>query len=42
MPNQHVGGDGVLHAQVFSAMVQLEEGESAIVGRALMVHGRGR
>jgi superoxide dismutase, Cu-Zn family len=36
MPNQHVGADGVLRAQVFNSMVQLDGGEAAIRGRALM------
>lgn len=39
MPNQHVGADGVLRAQVFNSMVRLDGGESAIRGRALMIHG---
>ncbi len=39
MPNQHVGADGVLRAQVFNSMVQLDGGEAAIRGRALMIHG---
>ena len=37
MPNQYVGEDGVLRAQVFNSMVTLD-GDSAIRGRALMVH----
>jgi superoxide dismutase, Cu-Zn family len=39
MPNQHVGADGVLRAQVFNSMVRLDGGETAIRGRALMIHG---
>ena len=40
MPNQHVGADGVLRAQVFNNMVKLDGGRAAIRGRALMIHGR--
>ncbi len=39
MPNQYVGADGVLRAQVFNHMVRLDGGETAIRGRALMIHG---
>jgi Cu-Zn family superoxide dismutase len=39
MPNQYVGEDGVLRAQVFNAMVTLDEGDAGIVGRSLMIHG---
>jgi superoxide dismutase, Cu-Zn family len=39
MPNQYVGADGMLRAQVFNSMVTLAEGETGIRGRALMVHG---
>ncbi len=39
MPNQYVGEDGVLRAQVFNSMVTLGEGDTAISGRALMIHG---
>lgn len=38
MPNQHVGEDGSLRAEIFNSMVTLDEGEAGIVGRALMVH----
>ncbi|WP_160005620.1 superoxide dismutase family protein [Rhizobium sp. 18055] len=38
MPNQHVGQDGVLRAQVFDSMVTLDGKENGIRGRALMVH----
>jgi len=38
MPNQYVGEDGSLRAEVFNPMVTLDEGETGIVGRALMVH----
>src|SRR5690625_1565770 len=37
MPNQYVGDDGVLRAQVFNSMVTLD-GDNAIRDRALMVH----
>lgn len=37
MPNQYVGEDGTLRAQVFNSMVSLD-GDNAIRGRALMVH----
>jgi Cu-Zn family superoxide dismutase len=39
MPNQYVGEDGVLRAQVFNVMVTLDEGDAGIVGRSLMIHG---
>lgn len=39
MPNQYVGADGVLHAQVFNSMVTLDDGDNAIRGKALMIHG---
>lgn len=40
MPNQYVGEDGVLRAQVFNHMVTLGDGGDAdIAGRALMIHG---
>lgn len=38
MPNQYVGADGMLRAQVFNHRVALE-GENAIRGKALMIHG---
>lgn len=39
MPNQYVGDDGVLRAQVFNAMVTLEQGEeTSIRDRSLMIH----
>ena len=38
MPNQYVGADGTLRAEVFNAAVTLDEGEAGIMGRALMVH----
>ncbi len=39
MPNQYVGEDGVLRAQVFNTMVTLDEGDAGILGRSLMIHG---
>lgn len=39
MPNQYVGADGVLRAQVFNSMVRLDGGDTAIRGKALMIHG---
>ena len=39
MPNQYVGTDGTLRAQVFNSAVTLGEGDNGITGRALMVHG---
>lgn len=38
MPNQYVSADGTLRAQVFNTAVTLEDGDSAIKGRALMIH----
>ena len=39
MPNQKVGADGSLRAQVFNSMVTLDGGANAIRGRSLMIHG---
>jgi superoxide dismutase, Cu-Zn family len=39
MPNQYVGSDGTLRAQVFNHMVRLDKGDTAIRGKALMIHG---
>jgi len=39
MPNQYVGSDGTLRAQVLNTFVSLAEGENSVKGRALMVHG---
>ena len=39
MPNQQVGADGSLRAQVFNTMVALDGGANAIRGRSLMIHG---
>ncbi|GGA78206.1 superoxide dismutase [Cu-Zn] [Nitratireductor aestuarii] len=38
MPNQYVGEDGTLRAEVFNPMVSLSEEENGILGRALMIH----
>ncbi|NVP54299.1 superoxide dismutase family protein [Mycoplana rhizolycopersici] len=38
MPNQYVGDDGVMRAQVFNGMVTLKEGDRSIRGRAIVVH----
>ncbi|PKA40660.1 superoxide dismutase [Rhizobium sullae] len=38
MPNQYVGQDGVLRAQVFDGMVSLDDKKDGIRGRALMIH----
>ncbi|WP_454848844.1 superoxide dismutase family protein [Rhizobium binxianense] len=38
MPNQYVGEDGVLRAQIFDGMVSLDGKTDGIRGRALMVH----
>lgn len=40
MPNQYVGADGVLRAQVFNNFVSLDDKGTAIRGRALMIHAR--
>lgn len=38
MPNQYVGQDGVLRAQIFDKMVTLDDKADGIRGRALIVH----
>jgi len=38
LPNQYVGQDGILRAQVFDSMVSLDGKEDGIRGRALMIH----
>jgi len=38
MPNQHVEGDGTLRTQVLNAAVTLGAGETAIEGRAIVIH----
>ena len=40
MPNQYVGADGTLKAQVFNSFVKLDNGDNAIRGKALMIHGK--
>jgi len=40
MPNQYVGADGILRAQVFNGGVTLDKGERGIMGRALMIHAK--
>ena len=38
LPNQYVGDDGILRAQIYSTMVRLDDAERGIRGRALIVH----
>jgi Cu-Zn family superoxide dismutase len=38
MPNQYVGADGVLRAQVFNSFVSLDDKGTALRGRALVIH----
>jgi Cu-Zn family superoxide dismutase len=40
MPNQSVGSDGALRAQVFNPSVTLDDGDAGIGGRALMIHAK--
>lgn len=40
MPNQYVGPDGVMRAQVFNSFVRLDDETLGIRGRALMVHAK--
>ncbi|MCV3210162.1 superoxide dismutase family protein [Mesorhizobium sp. YC-39] len=40
MPNQYVGADGILRAQVFNDQVELNRGKTGILGRALMIHAQ--
>jgi Cu-Zn family superoxide dismutase len=40
MPNQYVGADGVLRAQVFNSFVRLNGTEATLKGRALMIHAK--
>lgn len=40
MPNQYVGSDGTLRAQVLNAAVTLDDAATGIKGRALMVHAK--
>lgn len=39
MPNLYVGADGTVRAQVFNSAIRLGEGDSDVIGRALMIHG---
>ena len=39
MPNQQVGADGTLRAQLFNTMIKLDGASNAIRGKALMIHG---
>ena len=38
LPNQYVGDDGVMRAQIYSSLVRLDDAERGIRGRALIVH----
>lgn len=38
LPNQYIGADGVLRAQIHNAMVSLDQPTDGIRGRAIMVH----
>lgn len=38
MPNQYVDGDGVLRTQVLNTAVTLNEGDTAILGKAIVIH----
>ena len=40
MPNQYVDVNGVLRAEIFNHMISLDDGETGIKGRALMVHAK--
>jgi len=40
MPNQYVGADGAVHAEVYNASVSLDAGKTGIIGRALMIHAK--
>lgn len=39
MPNQYVGADGTLRAEILNNAVTLDAAETSVHGRALMVHG---
>lgn len=41
MPNLYVPDDGVVRAHVFNGMVTLDDEETGIRGRALMIHAEG-
>lgn len=38
LPNQHVGEDGVMRAEIYSHAVSLDDGDNAIRGKAIVVH----
>lgn len=38
LPNQYVGDDGVMRAQIYATAVRLDDAERGIRGRALIVH----
>jgi superoxide dismutase, Cu-Zn family len=38
MPNQHVGGDGVLRAEIHNPALTLSDGDASVIGRAIVVH----
>ena len=40
MPNQYVPADGILRAQVLNDEVELNQGKTGILGRALMIHAK--
>ncbi len=40
MPNQYVGADGVMRAQVFNSLVAIDDEKIGIRGRALMIHAK--
>ena len=40
MPNQYVGSDGAVRAEVYNPSVSLDEGKVGIVGRVLMIHAK--
>jgi Cu-Zn family superoxide dismutase len=40
MPNQYVGADGVLRAEVYNPLVTLDSGPNGIANRALMIHAK--
>ncbi len=39
MPNQYVGDDGALRAQIFNGSVSMGEGDADVSGRAIVIHG---
>lgn len=40
MPNQYVGSDSTVRAEIFNSQVTLDDGENSVRGRALMVHAK--